>query len=179
MNVDLQLLEGEALYQRVVLEAMVGAQESLWIATANVKDCQVQLGRRYESIVRLFGELCDRDVEVRLLHAGVPSAAFRESLAEAGLAAHPQFHMRRCPRVHFKAVLVDDRQLYLESANLTGAGMGAKSARRRNFELGILTADRSLSDRVAQLFHRIWEGLECPECGRQDVCYVPLEEPDA
>lgn len=177
MNIDLELLEGEALYQRVVLKTVLRARESVWVATANVKDCQVEVGRRYVSIVEVFEELCDRGVEVRLLHSGVPSSAFRESLRATGLAQHRSFKMRRCPRVHFKAVLVDDLHLYLGSANLTGAGLGAKSARRRNFELGLLTEDRALFDQVAQLYHRIWEGLLCPDCGRRDVCYVPLEEP--
>jgi phosphatidylserine/phosphatidylglycerophosphate/cardiolipin synthase-like enzyme len=86
--------------------------------------------------------------------------------------------MRRCPRVHFKAVLVDDAALHLGSANLTGAGLGAKSAKRRNFELGVVTADREMFDRVARLFHRIWEGGICQDCGRAGVCPVPLEEPD-
>ena len=177
MDVELELLEGEALYQRVVLETMLRAQESIWIATANVKDCQIEVGRRYVSIVEVFGELCERGVEVRVLHSAVPSAAFRESLKTAGLAAHPNFKMRCCPRVHLKAVLVDDRHLHLGSANLTGAGLGAKGEHRRNFELGILTRDPALFERVARLYHRIWEGLECPDCGRKDVCYVPLEEP--
>lgn len=179
MNIDLKLLEGEALYQRVVLETVAGAAESVWVATANVKDCQVDVGRGYVSIVEVFAELCERGVEVRVLHSGVPSAAFRESLKATGLAARAGFKMRRCPRVHFKAVLVDDRDLYLGSANLTGAGLGAKSARRRNFELGLLTADSGLFDQVARLYHRIWEGLLCPDCGRDSVCYVPLEEPEA
>ena len=177
MDVELELLEGEELYRRVVLETLLGARESVWIATANVKDCRIELGRRYASIVEVFGELCERGVEVRVLHSGVPSTAFRESLKTTGLAAHPSFKMRRCPRVHFKAVLVDDEHLHLGSANLTGAGLGAKAAHRRNFELGILTRDRPLFDHVARLYHRIWEGLLCPECGRRTVCYVPLEEP--
>ena len=36
-----------------------------------------------------------------------------------------------CPRVHFKSVIVDGRFAYSGSANLTGAGMGAKSKEKR------------------------------------------------
>jgi len=177
MTVELELLEGHELYPRVVQATLLRARRTAWIATANVKDCQVELGGRFTSIVEAFAELCERGVEVRLLHSGVPSAAFRQSLKAAGLAAHPNFRMRRCPRVHFKAVLVDDAHLYLGSANLTGAGLGAKGESRRNFELGFLTRDADMLDRVAALYHRIWEGLMCPDCGRRNVCYVPLEEP--
>jgi len=177
MDTELELVEGDALYARVVLETMLRARANLWIATANVKDCQVEVDGEFTSICQAFSQLCDRGVEVRVLHSAVPSAAFLESLAAARLAAHPNFGMRRCVRVHFKAVLVDDAVLHLGSANLTGAGLGAKNARRRNFEVGILTHEPRLIDHVARLYHGIWEGLECERCGRRSVCYVPLEEP--
>jgi len=177
MNVELEFLEGDDLYPRVVLETMLRAKANLWIATANVKDCQVEIRGRYRSIIDGFAALCRKGVEVRLLHSGVPSASFLGSLKESGLAGNRNFKMRRCGRIHFKAILVDDRHLHLGSANLTGAGLGAKGSKRRNFELGILTQNAALIDRVAQLYHRIWEGLLCPECGRRNVCYVPLEEP--
>ena len=85
--------------------------------------------------------------------------------------------MRRCPRIHAKAVIVDGRRMYLGSANLTGAGLGAKSPRRRNFEAGIWTDDLSQIDPVADMLEGIWSGRECPDCGRRDYCPVPLEEP--
>ena len=86
--------------------------------------------------------------------------------------------MRRCPRVHVKAVIVDGLGMYLGSANLTGAGLGAKSPRRRNFEAGIWTDELSLIDPVADMLEGIWSGRECPDCGRHEYCPVPLEEPD-
>jgi len=178
MRVELELLEGEELHERVIREAVLRARRNVWIATATVKDCLVEIEGQFRSIVEAFERLCQRGVEVRLLHAGIPSAAFLDSLKRTGLTRHPNFGMRRCPRVHFKAVLVDDATLHLGSANLTGAGLGAKSPKRRNFELGVVTADRALFDHVARLFHRIWEGSICPDCGRASVCPVPLEEPD-
>ena len=169
MKIDLEIIEGDDLYPRVILDILLRARANVWIATANVKDCQVELDGRFRSIVEAFKLLCQRGVEVRVLHSAVPSAAFLASLEEAQLAGHPHFGMRRCVRVHFKAILVDDQHLHLGSANLTGAGLGAKSPKRRNFELGILTQDPRLIDHVAQLYHRIWEGLLCPECGRRNV----------
>jgi len=177
MEVALELISGEALYERVVQGLLLKARRSLWIATANVKDCQVELDGAFRSIVEAFERLCQRGVDVRILHSGVPSGSFLESLKEMGLAGRPNFAMRRCPRVHFKAIIADDAWLHLGSANLTGAGLGAKSAQRRNFEVGILTADQRLIERVARLFHEIWDGLRCEDCRRRNVCYVPLEEP--
>ncbi len=52
------------------------------------------------------------------------------------------------PRVHFKAVVVDGTFAYSGSANLTGAGMGAKSENRRNFEVGFITSAQPLSIRL-------------------------------
>ncbi len=84
--------------------------------------------------------------------------------------------MRLCPRVHFKAVIVDYRALYIGSANFTGAGMGAKDAKRRNFEAGVWTKSPWLLDRVNMLFDSVWSGESCADCGRKSSCPVPLEE---
>jgi len=149
MKVELELVGGEQHYQRVILDTLLRARSNVWIATANVKDCRVELNGRFRSIVEAFATLCDRGVEVRLLHSAVPSSWFLKSLRAKGLAAHPNFKMRRCQRLHFKAVLVDDRHLHLGSANLTGAGLGAKGEHRRNFELGFLTQDPRLIEHVA------------------------------
>jgi phosphatidylserine/phosphatidylglycerophosphate/cardiolipin synthase-like enzyme len=86
--------------------------------------------------------------------------------------------MRRCPRTHFKALIVDGRWMYIGSANLTGAGLGAKSARRRNFEAGVATDDSTLIDPVSDMFDDLWSGAHCKDCGRKSHCPVPLEEPE-
>src|SRR5262249_9150366 len=85
------------------------------------------------------------------------------------------FEMRLCPRVHLKAVIVDGRFLYLGSANWTGAGLGAKGAGRRNFELGFVTDDTVLLDDVQDLYDRIWRGTPCAAVGRNAECPAPLD----
>ncbi len=67
--------------------------------------------------------------------------------------------------------------MYLGSANLTGAGLGAKADGKRNFEMGIWTESASMIDAVAEQFNQLWEGQPCKTCRRKDVCPVPLEEP--
>ena len=37
-----------------------------------------------------------------------------------------------CPRVHFKMMIFDLDEVYVGSANLTGAGIGMKSAKTRS-----------------------------------------------
>ena len=67
--------------------------------------------------------------------------------------------------------------MYLGSANLTGAGFGAKADGKRNFEMGIWTESAELIDAVLEQFNALWEGERCRTCRRKDVCPVPLEEP--
>jgi hypothetical protein len=68
--------------------------------------------------------------------------------------------------------------MYLGSANLTGAGLGAKGEGRRNFEMGIWTESAEMIEGVLDEFNMLWEGMRCEGCGRREVCPVPLEEPE-
>ena len=165
----------------VLGEALRACRHRLFIATADVKDLHMgDLGgpgaaARGVSILEVFEQLSRNGIEVRLLHSGVPSGAFLGELKDRGLPA--LLRMRRCVRLHAKAVVADGRWMYLGSANLTGAGLGAKSPRRRNFEAGIWTDDLSLIDPVLDMLDNVWSGNECITCGRKDYCPVPLEEP--
>jgi phosphatidylserine/phosphatidylglycerophosphate/cardiolipin synthase-like enzyme len=156
-------------------EAIKRCRHRLMICTADVKNLHLPVGkRRAVSILRVLDEVADRHIEVRMLHSGVPSVSFLHEFKRTSPAT---LTMRRCCRVHAKAVIVDGRWMYLGSANLTGAGLGAKSARRRNFEAGICTDDVTLIDPVADMLDEIWRGEHCDDCGRRDHCPVPLEEP--
>jgi len=57
---------------------------------------------------------------------------------------------------------------------LTGAGLGAKSEGRRNFELGICTEDFETIDRIRALFEAVWSGVECMTCKLRSVCPDPI-----
>lgn len=173
--VQLELLEGEALYRRVVLEKLRAARESVLIATANVKAMLVELpGGAFKPVADLFAQLSKRGVELRLLHAELPSRPFRaafdkhQRLTSGGLA------LKICPRVHFKAVVIDGAWAYLGSANLTGAGLGARGADVRNFELGVVTEDFETIDAVTSLFDAVWSGAPCRTCRLHDVCPDPI-----
>ena len=176
MQADLEYLEGWDLHRRVVIDGVLRARHSVWIATANLKDLHVKAQGTYRSILNEFGVLCAGGVEVRILHGGVPSECFLHSYKESGLVGDKLFRARRCPRVHFKAVLMDGQTLYLGSANFTGAGLGVKTEERRNFENGILTSSPELIKSVTSLFRVIWEGKMCEGCGRRESCFCPLEE---
>jgi phosphatidylserine/phosphatidylglycerophosphate/cardiolipin synthase-like enzyme len=181
--VELKLIRDRAHYEDVVMGSIAGARVSVWISTANVKELRVEapLGSRaraagrFMSILEMFDGLAGRGIDLRMLHAGVPSRAFR-----AELRGHPRLvagglAMRRCPRVHLKMIAVDGAVLYLGSANFTGAGLGAKGDKRRNFEAGVLTDDDVLLDEMQGAFDAIWSGRECKGCALRAVCPAPID----
>lgn len=163
-------------FTRIVRQGILAARTSVDVLTADFKAMLVPepLTRRARSIVEVFRRLADRGVEIRLLHAGTPSSA---ALHELRRALPANLTIRRCPRLHAKAVVIDSARMYLGSANLTGAGLGAKADGRRNFELGVWTESPALIDGVLEQFNKIWEGHACTACKRKDICPVPLEEP--
>lgn len=185
--VALELIAGRGHYDRVI-PAVLGAHTSVWIATANLKELMVEDGRAapgkrrnlrrpsFASVLAGLDELAARGVELRMLHAELPSRPFRDELARHPRLVAGGLALRRCPRVHMKAVIVDGELLYLGSANWTGAGLGARGSGRRNFELGIVTDDAPLLDQVQSMYERIWTGGECAACKLRDDCPGPLSE---
>ena len=184
-SVRVRLIVDRDHYDYLVKEAIERARFSVWIATANVKEMMVEapMGTsarargRYLSILDSFDALAKRGADLRLLHAGIPSRAFRDALGARKRLARGALAMRRCPRVHLKLIAVDGRILYLGSANFTGAGLGAKGDGRRNFELGIVTDDDVMLDAAQARFDSIWSGRECGTCKLRSVCPKPLDTP--
>ncbi len=172
---ELSLLGGMDLHQVVVRRRMAEARESLWIATANVKAMMVELDDgRFHPVADLFAALAKKGVEVRVLHAELPSRPFRTAFDKHSILVRGGMTLKICPRVHFKAVLVDGAWLYLGSANLTGAGLGAKSEHGRNFELGVVTEDFELIDQTKALFENVWSGRPCRTCRLYAQCPDPI-----
>lgn len=179
------VMDGQHL-RRVIYDGILSAKVSVDLATADLKAVLVpDRGKTASrktppSIIEHLYRMAQRGVEVRVLHAGVPSGPALQELKkltkkQGGMPGHLTF--RRCPRLHAKAVIIDAERMYLGSANLTGAGLGAKADQNRNHELGIWTTSDEMIDAVSQYFNHLWEGGACEGCGRKDVCPVPLEEP--
>jgi phosphatidylserine/phosphatidylglycerophosphate/cardiolipin synthase-like enzyme len=181
--VDLELLVHGDHYPAVI-DRVLAARRSVWVATANLKELMIEdprlvPGRRrgrkqYRSVLAAFEELSSQGVELRILHAAPPSRVFRRDFDRLKGLVAGGLEMRLCPRTHLKLVIVDGRDLYLGSANWTGAGLGAKHEQRRNFELGLLTQDERLLDAAQDVFERVWRGSECADCRMREVCPMPL-----
>ena len=174
--IEAELQFGEELYRNVILDKLVHARESVWISTANVKEMQVETGGRFRSILEVLNGLAARGVDLRILHAELPSRPFRAAFDKRKRLVRGGLDLKICPRVHFKAVIVDGAWAYLGSANLTGAGLGAKAATRRNFELGFCTEDFDVIDRVSALYQAVWSGAECGACRLRELCPDPIGE---
>lgn len=179
-QVTLRLVRDEAHVSEVLETAVLAACSSIWIATANLKDVHIEapLGSsarargRYESLFERLRLLASRGVEIRILHAASPSRALRDRTSGKRSL---NLVFRQCPRVHQKIVAVDGSFLYIGSANLTGAGLGAKGQSRRNFELGVVTDDDVLLDEVQSNFDAIWSGKHCKTCKLRTRCPKPLD----
>ena len=168
-----ELVLGVDHLDRVVQRGLRRARADLALATSDLKAMLVPGPRkgRARSVLEILRELAERGVEVRLLHASMPSGPARDFLAGELPAT---MELRCCPRVHTKAVIVDAAAMYLGSANLTGAGLGAKADHRRNFEAGFWTEEPEVIDPVLEWFDQLWEGAFCPGCGRRRHCPAPL-----
>src|SRR2546423_1812308 len=152
-----QLVVGSEHFRRIVREGILTAKLSVDVMTADFKAMLVpEAGKRTApSIVEVFRRLAGRGVEIRLLHAGTPSSA---ALRELKRELPEKMTIRRCPRLHAKAVVIDCRGMYLGSANLTGAGLGAKADGKRNFEMGVWTESAAMIDAVLGQLTALWEG---------------------
>jgi phosphatidylserine/phosphatidylglycerophosphate/cardiolipin synthase-like enzyme len=159
----------KAIYDRVVQEMVVEATNYVWIATADIKDMYVNKGNRMAPFLGVLSDMIEKGVSVRLLHAKEPGPNFRKDF-DRFPALIDGLERMLCPRIHFKSVIVDGKRAYTGSANLTGAGMGAKSEHRRNFESGILTDDPLMVKSIMSQFDQVWIGGHCEACGRKQYC---------
>ena len=183
--VPIELVGGRGHYERVI-NAVLAAQTSVWIATANLKELMIEDARArpgvrrrlgkvgYRSVLAALAEAAQRGLELRVLCADRPSRPFRAELARhPGLAA--ALPIKQCPRVHLKLVIVDGALGYLGSANWTGAGLGVRGTGRRNFELGVVTDDGPMLDQVQAMYDHLWRGGECAGCKLRTECPKPLD----
>lgn len=164
-----QVIADREIYQRVILEAVPQARSFLWIATADIKDMYVKQGPRMIPFLQMLSNLIDDGVSIRIVHAKEPGPAFRTDFDRFPNLIDG-LEMILCPRTHFKTVIVDGKTAYTGSANLTGAGMGAKSENRRNFESGIFSDEPEVIRPLMEQFDQLWIGSHCEPCQRKAHC---------
>lgn len=163
----------DAKHYDVVLTKAASVKKSIWIGTADIKDLHVKSKNSSEPFLAVLAELLKRGVEIRLIHAKEPGPVFREEFDRYPILAK-RLERVLCPRVHFKMMIFDFEEVYIGSANLTGAGIGMKSSKTRNFEAGILTDEPGLLDAAINHFDGVWAGFRCKGCTRKQFCGDPI-----
>jgi len=171
----MELLLNEAIYRKVVVELLPQTRKFLWIVTADIKDLHVPKGRRFVPLLEILSDLIEGGVAIRLMHAKEPGPRFREDFDRyPNLIDSDLFERILCPRIHTKAVVIDGTQAFIGSANLTGAGLGAKGQHKRNFEAGMLTKDPNHLRELMEWIDQLYLGEFCQKCQRRSVCPDPI-----
>jgi phosphatidylserine/phosphatidylglycerophosphate/cardiolipin synthase-like enzyme len=160
-------------HYKEVLPRVKSVKRSLWIGTADIKDLYVEVDNDIKPFLALLAQLIRRGVEVRLIHAKEPGPNFREDFDKYPVL-YDRLERVLCPRVHFKMFVFDCKEVYIGSANLTGAGIGMKAETTRNFEAGILTDDPEIVEQAMNQFDEVWIGKLCKACKRKDICIDPI-----
>lgn len=156
-----------------LLSRIQSVKHTLWIGTADIKDLYVEVGGEKKPFLALIAQLIRRGVEVRLIHAKEPGPNFREDFDKYPVL-YDRLERVLCPRVHFKMFVFDCKEVYVGSANLTGAGIGMKAETTRNFEAGILTDDPQIVEQAMNQFDEVWMGKHCKTCKRKEFCSDPI-----
>ena len=164
-----EFVSNKEIYDRVIQEMVIEADKFVWIATADIKDMYVKRGNKMAPFLSVLSDMIEKGISVRLLHAKEPGPNFRKDFDRYPPLIEGLERML-CPRVHFKCVIVDGKRAYSGSANLTGAGMGAKNENRRNFESGILTDEQAMVRSIMNQFDTVWMGGHCEPCARKKYC---------
>ncbi len=172
-----QLLLNRDIYLELVQAHIPQARKFLWIVTADIKDLHVEIDGKYAPFLQLLAELVEKGVAVRLIHAREPGPRFREDFDRFdSLVKSELFERILCPRVHTKAVVIDNRMAFIGSANLTGAGLGSKHEDKRNFEAGFLFDDAQHINELVNWIDRLYLGHYCQTCKRREHCPDPIDE---
>lgn len=170
-----RLVLNEDTYQLVLRELVMEARRLLWIVTADIKDLYIEDGGDFVPFLKVLADKLRDGVEIRLVHAKEPGPRFREDFDRfPELVEAEGFERILCPRMHMKCVIADGKKAYVGSANLTGAGMGAKSPHKRNFEAGMVTKDEDVIRELMAFLDSFYLGDHCVKCQRREICPDPI-----
>lgn len=175
-----ELLLNEQIYERIIADLVPKAEKYLWIVTADIKDLHVGKGlkgkkQRFVPFLEILSDLVQQGVAIRLIHAKEPGPRFRKDFDKyPALIESDLFERILCPRVHTKALVIDGKKAFITSANLTGAGLGAKSQYKRNFEVGMLTDEQEHIAPLLEWIDELYLGDHCLKCQRRSLCPDPI-----
>jgi phosphatidylserine/phosphatidylglycerophosphate/cardiolipin synthase-like enzyme len=172
-----KLLLNRDIYTEFMQTDLPQAKRFLWIVTADIKDLHVEYNNRFQPLLAILSNLVESGVAVRLIHAKEPGPRFRQDFDRFdALLDSELFERILCPRVHTKAIVIDGIRAFVGSANLTGAGLGAKQEDRRNFEAGFVFDDQAHLNQLMHWIDELYLGQYCHSCKRRSYCPDPIIE---
>lgn len=149
------------LFNKVIIEGLLNTKKSLLIGTYNLQNIRINIRNYTNTLSGYLIQLVQNDiVALIIMNPFMRKSQFINTL-RGQTVTQGKLSIRFCERIHLKTVIVDFEYAYIGSANITGAGVGMKSLRRRNFELGFITRDRDIIVDLSDLFMEIYNGKFC------------------
>ncbi len=159
------------------MEGLVKAKTSLIIGTYNSQDLRIPFRGRITSLSEIIRRLVNKDVKVLICLAPIMRSSQFIQTCRSIQDISENLIIRFCRRMHIKTIVVDLEYAYVGSANLSGAGIGLKSVRKRNFELGFVTRESNIIADVAWMFMEIFNGKFCSKENCHFYQNFHLQEP--
>lgn len=158
----IEYIEDEEHFTQV-FKRIAEVEHNLKIATGDLKNFRVTIeGRKGAKSMRLcdfFLSLVERGVHVQIVCMD-PFAFYwyaKDNCPQ--LLEHPLFDLRLNKHSHMKIFIIDDECAYFGSANITGAAIGKRSVKKRNYEVGVLVWGEMM-EKPFEHFERAWNDLD-------------------
>ncbi|MBO5627574.1 MAG: helix-turn-helix domain-containing protein [Aeriscardovia sp.] len=143
-----------------VFKMMTEVKHSLKIATANLKNFSVEIGKGVAveklRLCDFFLLLVERGVQVQVV-CMKPFGFYlyaKENCPK--LLENPLFELRCNEQNHMKVFIFDDECAYIGSANITGAAIGKRASGNRNYEAGMLVWGPNMIQYPIRHFEKVW-----------------------
>ncbi len=170
--------DDSAIHKKTI-ELLQGASDTVHLASSTFRDFKLYAQHGLLSLSEYLLGLRRKCIQVRILTTPrMLSSQFVRNLLSHGSR---EIQAKTCARTHLKLICVDNRIVYFGTANLTSSGLGLRSSKRRNFEVGMISSDKACVGFIMEIFDRIWNGVYCNSCryaSRADVnCSIPRHIP--
>ena len=158
--------DNHELFSKIILEQIVKIKKYLLIGTYNLQDIRLNLNNKFISLSDVLINLANKGVIIYFL---IQPRAYKTKLITKlrNNIKNGNLRVKSCSRIHLKTIIIDLKLAYLGSANLTGFGLGTRSAMKRNFEIGLVTTEESLIAQITRNFLNIFDGKYC----NKKTCY--------